>query len=255
MVRILIFLICIVTHGQTIKSSFELPYNYERVINDSYHDWIINQNIILDEPVYYYNGYIKAGLNRTYVAKFNYEIGTLDLHQCADATIYLHAKYYWDRNQVSKIKYHFTNGMLYSYEDFLKGIRPVVKGNESKLVQSIPPEMFYQNTLLNLRKYLRIIWSYAGTLSLEYYDTEFVGWDGPYPGDMFLRGGSPGHVVNVVDIVSKGRDRKYILSQSWMPAQEHEILLNPKDNSVWFSDRDILRYLGFDQHDLKRFKK
>ncbi len=174
------------------------------------------------------------------------------MHQCADATIYLHAKYNWDTNQTDKIKYYFTNGMLYSYEDYLKGFRPIVNGNESKLARR--NEALYENNLTNLRKYLRIIWKYAGTLSLEYYETEFVGWDGPYPGDMFLRAGDPGHVVNVVDIVSNGRDRKYILSQSWMPAQEHEILLNPKDNSVWFDHRDISRYLGFDQHDLKRFK-
>jgi len=254
MIRILIFLTCIVTYSQTIKSSFELPTGYERIINNSYHKWVINQKIILDEHVYYYDGDAKHGLNESYIAKFDYKIGTRDLHQCADATIYLHAKYHWDTNQIEKIKYHFTNGMLYSYQDYLKGFRPIVNGNKSKLVRK-NEEIFYENSLTNLRKYLILIWSYAGTLSLEKYDTDFVRGHGPYPGDMFLYGGSPGHVVNVVDIATKGHERKFILSQSWMPAQEHEILLNPKDNSVWFDIQDIHRYLRFDQHDLKRFKK
>ena len=256
---ILLF-ISLISFGQsTIETTFNPPEGYERVISSPYHKWVINQKIILDEPVYYHTGYIKPGLNETYIAKFDYKIGTRDLHQCADATIYLHAKYNWDTNQTDRIKYYFTNGMLYSYEDYLKGFRPIVNGNESKLVRR-NDEALYENNLTNLRKYLTIIWSYAGTLSLAKYETDFVGWNGPFPGDMFLYGGNPGHVVNVVDIIEKGgrkypgNERKFILSQSWMPAQEHEILLNPKDNSVWFDRQDIYRYLGFDQHDLKRFK-
>jgi hypothetical protein len=60
-------------------------------------------------------------------------------------------------------------------------------------------------------------------------------------GDVFIQGGSPGHAVIVVDMAQNKQkgEKKFILAQSYMPAQEIQILKNPKGEGVWFSDREL----------------
>ena len=247
MVRILIFLICMCSYSQTVQS-IKLPKNYERKVHDPYHSWIIKQKISF-APVKYYTG--EYVMNDSY-AKLDYDIGNENLHQCADATIYLHAKYNFDTNNLDKIKYHFTNGMIYSYNKYLQGYRPVVNHDnwESKIVKT---SIEVDNNYKNLKKYLVIIWTWAGTLSLETYDTVKVYTD-PKPGDMFINGGSPGHVFNVIDkIISPWGENLYMLAQSWMPAQEQEILINFRTDTPWFTLEDIEYYLGFNKRTLKKF--
>lgn len=60
-------------------------------------------------------------------------------------------------------------------------------------------------------------------------------------GDVFIQGGSPGHAVIVVD-VAEGREGKiFLLAQSYMPAQDIEILenLNNAEISPWFKASEI----------------
>src|SRR5947207_2765902 len=60
-------------------------------------------------------------------------------------------------------------------------------------------------------------------------------------GDVFIRGGFPGHAVIVVDVV-KNKDglKKYLIAQSYMPAQDIHVLLNPSDEngSPWYDVND-----------------
>ncbi len=250
MIRILIFLMCVFSYSQTIES-IKLPKDYERKFWNEYHSWVVKQKISFD-PVKFFNG--KLVPHSFDYAKFNYEIGTKNLHQCADATIYLHAKYNFDTNNLDKIKYHFTNGMVYSYNEYLKGYRPIINySNWKSKVEKTAIEV--DNTYDNLKKYLFIIWEWAGTLSLDTYDTNKIYTD-PEPGDMFITGGSPGHVINVIDkILSPWGENLYMLSQSWMPAQEQYILLNKINNSPWFSLIEIEYHTGFTKTDLKKFKQ
>ncbi len=248
MIRILIFLMCMFSYSQTVES-IKLPKDYERKTWNPYHSWIIKQKISY-EPVRYYTG---QPISLYTYAKFDYDIGNEDLHQCADATIYLHAKYNYDTNNLDKIKYHFTNGMVYSYNEYLKGYRPVINYSnwESKVVKQA---IEIDNTYNNLKEYLFIIWRWAGTLSLETHDTTKVYTD-PQPGDMFIRGGSPGHVMNVIDkISSPWGENLYMLAESWMPAQEHYILIN-LDDTPWFTLNEIKQQIGFTKLDLKKFKQ
>jgi hypothetical protein len=54
-------------------------------------------------------------------------------------------------------------------------------------------------------------------------------------GDVFIKGGYPGHVVIIVDkcINSEGKV-KFMLAQSYMPAQEIEILNGQEDGNPWY---------------------
>tara|TARA_R110000796_G_C14412384_1_gene418911 strand:- start:113 stop:811 length:699 start_codon:yes stop_codon:yes gene_type:complete len=213
---------------QTISNTFNIPDGYKRLQNTGYANWIISQPIKTKEKVFYYDGNIKTGLNTIYIAKFDYDIGKRDLHHCADAAIYNNAKYLYDSKQFNKIAYHFTDGTLYKY-------------NQTSFI-----------------KYITKIWIYAGSWSIKKYDTKPVDIKNIQAGDIFIVGGFPGHVVSVVDVVisDKGH-KKYMLSQSYMPAQEQHILLNPK-GGLWYDinlaeDVKTPQYT-FKINELRRFK-
>jgi len=56
-------------------------------------------------------------------------------------------------------------------------------------------------------------------------------------GDVFIVGGSPGHAVIVVDLAENNSGEKVFLrAQSYMPAQETQILKNNQDRSIrpWY---------------------
>ena len=78
------------------------------------------------------------------------------------------------------------------------------------------------------------------------------------PGDVFVTGGFPGHAITVVDMaVNKNGHKIYMLAQSYMPAQEQHILLNPVTLDVWYS-MDDMNYINtpeyvFEPSDLRRF--
>ncbi|MEZ4798766.1 MAG: DUF4846 domain-containing protein [Flavobacteriales bacterium] len=80
-------------------------------------------------------------------------------------------------------------------------------------------------------------------------------------GDVFIRGGSPGHAVIVVDMAMDtiSKDVVFLLAQSYMPAQEIQILKNPNSNrlSPWYSSKIVsslttLR-MGIEKNELKSF--
>ncbi|MBL7889594.1 MAG: hypothetical protein JNL24_08580, partial [Bacteroidia bacterium] len=58
-------------------------------------------------------------------------------------------------------------------------------------------------------------------------------------GDVFIKGGFPGHAVLVVDVCEniKTKKRLFLIQQSYMPAQEIHVLKNYNDASLnpWYS--------------------
>jgi hypothetical protein len=61
-------------------------------------------------------------------------------------------------------------------------------------------------------------------------------------GDVFIKGGTPGHAVTVMDVAMNAKGEKiFLLSQSYMPAQDIHILKNFNDLSIspWYRVSDI----------------
>ena len=58
---------------------------------------------------------------------------------------------------------------------------------------------------------------------------------------MFLKGGSPGHVVLVADVCENEEGQKaFLLAQRYMPAQEFHLLKNPlHDEDPWYYEREV----------------
>ena len=85
-----------------------------------------------------------------------------------------------------------------------------------------------------------MIFNYAGTSSLE-KELKPISISEISIGDVFIKGGFPGHAVIVVDMAMnpKNNQKIFLLAQSYMPAQELQILINPSISSnyraCWYS--------------------
>jgi hypothetical protein len=244
--------------GKTILERIKVPEGYERIPIDEKSFGYYLRNLPLKPDgtdVFLYNGEPKA--NKVHAAVIDMDIGYQDLQQCADAVIRLRAEYLFERKLYGMIHFKFTNGFQADYEKWALGYRIDVQGNVVKWVKTADRSYEYKV----FRRYLDVVFTYAGTYSLarellkaEYRDIQ--------PGDVFIRGGSPGHAVIVVDVaVNKSTGQKiFLLAQSYMPAQDIHALINPSDPdlSPWYSmnpDDKIIQTpeWEFGVDELKRF--
>jgi hypothetical protein len=208
-----------------------------------------------DAEVKYFDGSIKKN-NDIYDAVVNLPIGSKDLHQCADAIMRLRAEYLRTTGQSDKIHFNFTNGFRADYSEWMKGKRIKVDGNKTVWTGSGTPS----DTYADFWNYMEIIFTYAGTLSLE-KELKAINSNDLQIGDVFIKGGSPGHAVIVVDaaVNPDTKEKIFLLAQSYMPAQEIHILKNPMnaEYSPWYSvnfgETLITPEWKFDKNRLKRF--
>ncbi|MFT6500952.1 MAG: hypothetical protein ACJASQ_001062 [Crocinitomicaceae bacterium] len=222
------------TEGMLLQTRFNPPKGFEREAVDSGSFAHYLRNLPLKEAgtlVKYYDGSSKSSY--VYDAVVDLDIGKRNLHQCADAVMRLKAEYLWDSKQYDKIHFNFTNGFRVDYSEWMKGKRMVVKGNKTYWVNGAARANNYQD----FWKYMELIFNYAGTLSLD-REMKSKPVDQMEIGDVFILGGSPGHAVIVADMVVNPNtgEKKFLLAQSYMPAQETQILKNPiNPTSPWYS--------------------
>jgi hypothetical protein len=243
--------------NRTIENTFK-PYDgYERFAKDAYSEWLIAHPLKRNNQVMYYDGTLKDSRD-IYVAVFDYEIGDRDLHHCADAAIYLRASYNYSNGFLDRLTYTFTNGIESSYLDYLQGYNYVEMNGGRDLIRKIGQPR--EDSCKTFRQWLDLIWNYAGTASLEGDDTYAISMFEMEPGDIFIQGGYPGHAMTVVDMaVNENGHKIFMLAQSFMPAQEQQIVMNPLTRDVWFS-LDDLNYIitpeyTFTPGQLRRFIK
>jgi hypothetical protein len=246
------------TSGRTIGSRFIPPKGYKRKNTDPNSFAAYLRKLPLKahgSPVLYYNGAEKPN-DGVYCGVVAMDIGKRDLQQCADAVMRLRAEYLYNTGRSHKIHFNFTNGFCADYSFWANGYRVAVNGNKVNWVSKGPPNNSYET----FRAYLETVFTYAGTLSLS-KELQPVDYKDMQAGDVLIQGGSPGHAVIVVDVVENDAGKKmYLLAQSYMPAQETQILNNPsnKDISPWYaldtSGEDISTpQWDFKSHQLKRF--
>lgn len=207
-----------------------------------------------------YNGKEKGNQTAAY-AVIDMEIGNRDLQQCADAVIRLRAEYLRKYKRYEEIKFNFTSGFPAEYKKWAEGNRIKVSGNQVQWYASGKGADYSYKTF---RNYLDIVFMYAGTASLS-RELATVPYTSLQPGDVFIKGGSPGHAVIVMDVAIHSATKKkvFLLSQSYMPAQQIHILVNPVSRSLspWYelSETDAGKLYTpewiFARKDLKRFKE
>lgn len=245
--------------GSTIKSAIRVPNGYGRVDIENHSFALYLRSLPLKPagtPVRQYDGMLK-GNQDAHVAVVDLPIGKKNLHQCADAVMRLRAEYLWKRGLFSQIHFNFTSGFRADYAKWMEGYRIVLNGNDASWVKSATPS----NTYGDFWNYMEMVFSYAGTLSLS-KELQSVALNDMKIGDVFIRGGSPGHAILVVDMAINSQNGKklFLLAQSYMPAQETHVLKNPNSNALspWYElDFDGELHTPewtFSRNELKRFK-
>ncbi len=243
--------------GSKIEERYSTPKDYTRVevSEDSFGKFLRNSKLkSYGEKVLYYDGRIKNKSN-VYDSVFDVEIGNRDLHQCADAIMLLRAEYLYSQELYDQIHFNFVSGFNARYDKWMEGYRIKVEGNNVSYYKATEPS----NTYETFRKFMDMVFAYSGTLSLE-NELDNVKVEEMEIGDVFIVGGSPGHAVIVVDMaVNETGEKMFMLAQSYMPAQQTQILINPTDKTIspWYrvcsEERLITPEWTFDWDHLKRF--
>lgn len=249
----------IVEAGERIETRFLPPAGFQRINVESKSYAAYLRSLPLKphgSSVLYYNGDVKHN-NNVYVAVLDMKIGDRDLEQCADAIMRLRGEYLYGLGAYESIHFNFTNGFRVDYSKWVEGYRIVVDGNRTYWEKRAQPSNTYQD----FKRYMNIIYAYAGTISLE-KELVSVELSKMEIGDVLIQGGSPGHAVVVVDMaINEATGEKvFLLAQSYMPAQETQILVNPNnsDLSPWYSLNSQENIIftpewTFKSSDLKRF--
>ena len=215
-------------------SSIPLPEGFKRIKSESstFADWLRHFPLKKDKTVYLFNGSKKLNQSAQF-AVLDISVGNKNLQQCADAVMRLRAEYLFDQKNFDQIIFIDNENRSYYFK------APCNK------------ESF--------RVYLDKVFGMCGTASLS-KQLKHAEMKNMVAGDVLIRGGFPGHAATVMDVAINDKGRKiYLLSQSYMPAQDIHILLNPADKNLspWYevTDNDLIEtpeYI-FTKNELKRW--
>jgi hypothetical protein len=202
----------------TIEKRFLAPDGYKTVESNTNSFAAYLQTLPLKSigsQVKYYDGGNKINRN-VYCSVIDQDIDPVDLQQCADAVMRLRGEYLFKQKKYKEIHFNFlSDGKPRHFIDYAKGDYSYAK----------------------FRKYMKYIFSYANTASLRaelnnrpIYEMQI--------GDVLIQKGNPyGHAVLVVNMATDSAGNKlFMLAQSYMPAQETQILVNRNNESLspWY---------------------
>lgn len=220
--------------GMTIGTRFNPPAGYERKAAPKGSMAEFYRNYPMFPSTHHVTNCFGHTYDNTQVLKMDL-IGD-NIQQCADAAMRLRCEYLFKQKMYDKISFHASNANIWSYNSYL------TKNNKKVSEESLREYMFY-------------LFSWCGSKSLDDYDTVPVKFNDIQVGDIACRGGSPGHVVTIVDIaypVDGSKDTIAVLfAQSFQPAQETEIVEGrwyilseycTFDAGVYFNTEEIKRY-------------
>lgn len=205
--------------GATVETRFNTPKGFKRIpiSNTSFGSFLRNHPLLpIEAKVKYYDGSTKTN-NGVYCSVVDQKISARDLQQCVDAVMRMRGEYLFSQQKYDDIHFNFlSDGKPRYYKD-------------------------YTNELENYNKFLKYmdwIFAFANT---ESFEKEMIKKDlnNIEPGDVFLQvnKGTFGHAVLVMDVaINADGERKFILAQSYMPAQETQILTSNSDDSPWYSN-------------------
>lgn len=228
-------LVKINTKENTIKARFPAPedYNWLEEQPDSFGYFIENFPLKkYNAPILKYDG-TEINTQNLHEAIFDIDVGTKDLQQCADAFIRLRAEYLFQRKRFDDIKFHFTSGDLMTWNAYKNGVRAIVHGNSVSFRKTANAD----GSKENFRKYLDLIFNYAGTISLNRETKPVLKNSDLRTGDLLITAGSPGHIVFIAGVAQNEKGEKiFLLAQGFTPAQSIHVMKNPFDIdlSPWY---------------------
>ena len=241
-----------------LRSRFAPPHGFKRVAADerSFAKWLRNLPLKpLGTAVHLFDGRLKFNQS-AHAAVIDIDVGKRDLQQCADAVMRLRAEYLYGLSRFDDIHFNFTDGTKVAFSRWQRGDRPKMSGRKTRWRRG--GKTGYDRK--NFNRYMTMIFSYAGTYSLD-RELKPVHARELQAGDVFIKGGFPGHAIIVADVVISptSGQKQFLLIQSYMPAQDMHVLNNPNsaDGSPWYElavgDELVTPEWTFSWSDLKRF--
>jgi len=197
-------------------SAIPVPAGFSRMQTDSgsYAEWLRQLPLKKNKTVYLFNGFPKSNQTAQF-AVIDISTGDKDLQQCADAVMRLRAEYLYGQKRYASIDFTDNNRTHY---------RLPIGANR-----------------ILFNQYLEKVFSYCGTASLYNQLKPVTDFKKIEAGEVLIKGGAPGHAMQVMDIAvnSEGK-RLYLLAQSYMPAQDMHVVINPANSrfSPWYEADD-----------------
>lgn len=221
--------------ADTLASRIAPPAGFERVAvaSGSFAEWLRGLPLKpAGAPVTLYNGLPKFWAAAP-AAVVDIDVGKQDLQQCADAIMRLRAEYLLSLGRSAEIAFDYTNGGRVDYARWTKGWRPIPRKEGVAWSRRGKADESYAS----FRRYMDQMFAYAGTYSLS-RELDPVPVADMRIGDLFIKGGFPGHAMLVADMAENPAtgERRFLLLQSYMPAQDMHIVVDPKaaDASPWY---------------------
>ncbi|HMK03651.1 MAG TPA: DUF4846 domain-containing protein [Ferruginibacter sp.] len=212
-----------------------LPAGFRRESCDvnSFTAFLRNTGLKKNKTVQLFNGRLKDNQSAQY-AVLNITVGNKNLQQCADAVMRLRAEFLFLQKRFEQIIFSDNDNTVYKF--------------------SAP------YTRENFMLYLQRVFGMCGSASLSKQLKAVADVSDIQPGDVWIRGGFPGHAVIVMDVAVNDAGKKiYLLAQSYMPAQDIHMLKNPMNDglSPWYEVNDDLLIetpeYTFHRNELKRW--
>jgi hypothetical protein len=220
-----------ISPGETLAARVPPPAGFWRKPEPagSFADWL--RGLPMKDAaarVHYFDGRPKP--IDVHAAVVDIDVGKRDLQQCADAIMRLRAEWQLGTRRRQDIGFDFTGGGRVEYLRWAEGGRPSPDGRTWRIGQA------RDESYAGFRKYMDLVFAYAGTMSLE-RELAPVAIGPVLTGDVIIKGGFPGHAVLVADMaIGADGERRYLLVQSYMPAQEIHVLIDPSSptRSPWY---------------------
>lgn len=219
----------------TIQSRVNIPKGFKRVeyAKGSFQEYLRNYElkpfgskiINYDDSQYFW----QSG----HVGVLEIPVPKNGLQQCADALIRVRSEYLWDNNRKDEIGFNFTSGHYCSWLKYAEGYRPKIDGNKVSFHKTAAKD----HSKTNFYKYLNLIYTYSGTLSLYNELPKINDVSKLQIGDMLIKGGTPGHIAIICDeIVNETGDKLFLLFQGNTPAQSVHLVKNLEDSTIspWY---------------------
>ena len=189
-----------------------LPEGYQRLPADSnsFAYWLQNVLLKKNKTVYLFDGYKKINQQAQF-AVLDITVGNKDLQQCADAVMRLRAEFLFSKKRYAEIIFTDNENGKYAFG------APYTRGN--------------------FMQFLQKVFGRCGSASLAKQLKKVTNFENIAAGDVLIRGGFPGHAVMVMAVAENITGKKiFMLAQSYMPAQDMHILVNPSDKNLtpWY---------------------
>lgn len=219
-----------------------LPQGFERVpvAPGSFAEYLRRLPLRKDKTVYFYNGAIKPNQSLHY-AVLDVSTGAKNLQQCADAVMRLRGEYFFGKGWYDSIRFLKGDRTYYQFAAYLKNNAADARGS--------------------FLKFMETVYVYCGSYTLEQSMKRVNDVYSMQAGDVFVKGGAPGHAEIVVDMaVQRSTGKKiYLLAEGYMPAQDMHIVLNPVNTKMgpWYELTDEQKIVTatwvFDKGQLRRW--